>query len=566
MIRCLANNKKDKTIMHNLRFILWLSWGLVSLMLWLQWQDDYSDEAKPSPHQESAQVAADLPNLPPDNAIPTTMADSNGYDTLPAFTNMSQSQDFISVETDLYKININKKGGGIDNLKLLKYPVSLQKVDQPIVMFDDQPEKLHILQGGLLSKNKSPTHESNYSAEQKNYTLEDDSLSVPLWWESDNGLQVKKTYRFNRDSYLINIQYQIKNYTDNVWTGHAYSQLKRKKQGRASKLIYTYNGAAISSPEQRYQKISFGDMRDEALKTDITGGWAAMLQHYFVSALIPVADNQPYHYYTMTPENERYIIGQVSPKIVVAPDTTATFQQQVYIGPKIQARLKAIAEGLELTVDYGVLWFLASPLFWVMEKIYGITGNWGWTIVLITAVLKLLFFNLSAMGYRSMANMRRVQPRLVAIRDRHKGDRMRLNQAMMDLYKEEKINPLGGCFPILVQIPVFIALYWVLLESVELRQSEFIFWLKDLSIPDPFYILPLIMGATMLVQQKLNPIPIDPIQQKVMSLLPIVFTVFFAFFPAGLVLYWVVNNILSILQQWVITKNIERAAKSSNRS
>ena len=289
-----------------------------------------------------------------------------------------------------------------------------------------------------------------------------------------------------------------------------------------------------------------------------------MLQHYFVSALIPASREEKNHYYTLAHNDNRYVIGVITPAISVAPNETGVIEQKLYIGPKVQSKLEEIAPGLELTVDYGVLWFLAKPLFWCLEKFHGITGNWGWAIVLVTLMLKLIFFKLSAAGYKSMANMRRVQPRLLAIKDRYKDDRTRLNQAMMDIYKKEKINPLGGCFPILIQIPVFIALYWTLLESVELRQTGFIFWLSDLSAPDQYFVLPLLMGVTMLIQQKLNPAPMDPVQQKVMSILPIVFTVFFAFFPSGLVLYWVVNNVLSIAQQWVITRSIDRAALSRN--
>jgi YidC/Oxa1 family membrane protein insertase len=329
-----------------------------------------------------------------------------------------------------------------------------------------------------------------------------------------------------------------------------------------SRILYTYTGAVVSSPEQRYEKLSFDDMEDEKLNLDITNGWVAMLQHYFVSALIPASRDEQNHYYTLATDNNRYVIGAITPATTIPANTAGVIEQKLYMGPKIQSTLEEIAPGLELTVDYGVLWFLAKPLFWCLDKFHGMTGNWGWAIVLVTLMLKLIFFQLSAKGYKSMANMRRVQPRLMAIKDRYKDDRTRLNQAMMDIYKKEKINPLGGCFPILIQIPVFIALYWTLLESVELRQSGFIFWLTDLSAPDRFYVLPLLMGATMLIQQKLNPAPMDPVQQKVMSILPIVFTVFFAFFPSGLVLYWVVNNTLSIAQQWVITRSIDRAATS----
>jgi len=311
-------------------------------------------------------------------------------------------------------------------------------------------------------------------------------------------------------------------------------------------------------------------VRKDNLSRTIINGWAAMMQHYFLTAVIPDVATEEQHYYSLFIDKERsgndadrFVIGSATPRIQISPGESKSLQHKFYIGPKIQSDLEKIAPGLELTVDYGMLWFIAKPLFWCLQKFHALTGNWGLAIILVTLMLKILFYNLSAAGYRSMARMRKVQPRLLAIRDRYKDDRARLNKAMMDIYKEEKINPLGGCFPILIQIPVFIALYWVLLESIELRQAEFGLWIHDLSNQDPYFVLPVIMGLTMLVQQKLNPAPLDPVQEKVMMMLPFVFTVFFAFFPSGLVLYWVVNNILSIAQQWLITRNIERAGLKS---
>ncbi|MFB3090184.1 MAG: membrane protein insertase YidC, partial [Gammaproteobacteria bacterium] len=479
---------------------------------------------------------------------------------------VSEGEESINVKTDLYQISIGKTGGGIDKVELLDYPVALETPNEPTLLLNNTLPLFYVAQGGLLSGKGGPTHEAIFSSLSSSYVLEEgeSSLIVPLIWESENGIKVKKIYEFTRNSYLVNIRYEVENKSGEPWTGHAYSQLQRSDPGRESRILYTYTGAVISSPEKRYEKLDFDDMEEENLDIDIVNGWAAMLQHYFVSALIPASREEKNHYYTLAREDNRYIIGVITPAISIAINETGVIEQKIYMGPKIQSKLEEIAPGLELTVDYGVLWFLAKPLFWCLEKFHGITGNWGWAIVLITLMLKLIFFKLSAAGYKSMANMRRVQPRLMALKDRYKDDRARLNQAMMDIYKKEKINPLGGCFPILIQIPVFIALYWTLLESVELRQTGFIFWLSDLSAPDQYFVLPLLMGATMLIQQKLNPAPMDPVQQKVMSILPIVFTVFFAFFPSGLVLYWVVNNVLSIAQQWVITRNIERAELSRN--
>jgi YidC/Oxa1 family membrane protein insertase len=286
-----------------------------------------------------------------------------------------------------------------------------------------------------------------------------------------------------------------------------------------------------------------------------------MIQHYFLSAWIPDAA-EPNLYYTKVLPPARYVLGLVGPELTVPPGQTQLFSSRLYVGPKLQDHLAEIAPGLELTVDYGMLTVLAKPIFWLLKRIHDLVGNWGWAIIILTLLIKLAFYKLSETSYKSMANMRKLAPRLQALKERYGDDRQKLNQAMMEMYRKEKINPLGGCLPILVQIPVFIALYWVLLESVELRQAAFILWLKDLSSPDPYYVLPLIMGVTMFIQQKLNPAPMDPMQAKVMMILPFVFTVFFAFFPAGLVLYWVTNNILSIAQQWVITRRVEQAARA----
>jgi YidC/Oxa1 family membrane protein insertase len=319
-------------------------------------------------------------------------------------------------------------------------------------------------------------------------------------------------------------------------------------------------GGAVYSPEDKFDKIDFAEMQEKNLQRNVTGGWVAMIQHYFLGAWIPPQD-QPETFYSQYIKNHtRYVIGTKSAKeIHVAGGKQQTLSNRLFIGPKLQDRLEDVAPGLELSVDYGLLHFISKPLFIVLEFIHDYVGNWGWAIVLLTILIKLAFYKLSEASYKSMANMRRVQPRMQQLKERFSGDRQKMNQALMDLYKKEKINPLGGCLPILVQIPVFIALYWVLLESVEMRQAPWILWINNMSAPDPFFILPLLMGITMFIQQKLNPAPIDPIQAKIMMALPVVFTVFFAFFPAGLVLYWVVNNTLSITQQYYITRYVVKA-------
>jgi YidC/Oxa1 family membrane protein insertase len=382
---------------------------------------------------------------------------------------------------------------------------------------------------------------------------------VRLHWRSSDGVEVDKVYTFHRGSYVVDVAYVVKNDSSSAWTGHMYNQLQSTEPAKKKHAFtHTYNGGAIYSPEKKYEKVSYEDMKEKSLSEQITGGWAAVLEHYFFGAWIPSA-KEAAHYYTKALSNGRYLIGMIGPGFSVAPGASGKAEARLYVGPKEQTTLADIAPGLELTVDYGRLTFLAKPIFAAMEFIHKIVGNWGWSIILLTMLIKLAFYKLSATSYRSMANMRKMQPRMKALKERFGDDKQKLNEAMMKMYKEEKINPLGGCLPIVVQIPVFIALYWVLLESVELRQAPFILWIHDLSTADPYYVLPLIMGVTMLIQQRLNPSPLDPIQQKVMMILPVVFTVFFAFFPAGLVLYWVVNNTLSITQQWYITRSLDKA-------
>ena len=559
--------------MDTTRFILVVALCLVLALLWDAWQKDYGTlpstpytvthktETQKQQEQKTsiAEEAADIPQM---------TEKTNETKPSTANNNVGNTSELISVHTDLFNIKIDTHGGTLVDAELLKYPVSIDQPDSPVVLLSSDPEHLYIIQGGLLSNKPAPAHDADYTFSKSQYSLHDglDVLQVPLYWKSDNGLVVKKIYEFYRDKYVIKVRYEVTNGSNETWSGSAYGQLQRVEVKNKSRTTHTYTGAVISSPEKRYEKISFDDIREGKLNRKITNGWAAFIQHYFETALIPGSRDKEYRYYTLYldkqktgGEKDRFAIGFTSPVATVSAGGVKTFEQQLYVGPKLQHRMEKLAPGLELTVDYGKLWFLAKPIFWCLEKFHKLTGNWGWSIILVTLMLKLLFYNLSAAGYRSMARMRRVQPKMLTIKERYKNDRTRMNKAMMDLYKQEKINPLGGCFPIAIQIPVFISLYWVLLESVELRQTGFIFWINDLSAPDPYFVLPVVMGVTMFVQQRLNPAPMDPVQQKVMMMLPFIFTVFFAFFPSGLVLYWVVNNILSIAQQWMIARNLERS-------
>ncbi|MEX2524551.1 MAG: membrane protein insertase YidC [Gammaproteobacteria bacterium] len=553
--------------MDTTRFILVLALAFVSMMLWQEWQNDYGVAPQPAADSRDTAVTdskeTDTSGVTGD--VPTFGDDQEQAMPEEPEKKAASTGEYINVETDTFRLRISLRGGSIVHAALPDYPIDLDKPDEPFVLLNNSNEHFHIIQGGLLSKTVAPTHEDFYSSGRRQYSLQpgEDVLEVPLTW-SDQGITVTKTFHFRRGSHLVDVSYRVENRSGGEWQGRSYQQLKRSDPGRESYLLYTYTGAVISSPEDRYKKIDFDDIQDQKLQKDIVNGWAAMLQHYFVTAIVPADKTASYRYYTNTTAGRYFSIGGISPALTVPAGDTAEFQQKVYAGPKVQDKLAQIADGLELTVDYGILWFISKPLFWCLKQLHDITGNWGWAIILVTVFLKILFYRLSAAGYRSMANMRRVQPRIMSIRDRYKNDKQRLNQAMMDIYKEEKINPLGGCFPILIQIPVFIALYWVLLESIELRHAPFILWIRDLSAPDPFWVLPVLMGITMFIQQKLNPAPMDPVQEKVMMSLPFVFTIFFGFFPSGLVLYWVVNNVLSIAQQWMITRKLEKDGLSAH--
>lgn len=544
------------------RFILVTSLCIVTMLLWQAWIEDYGVVPEATTPISSKPTDPGLQEIPDISTAGTPEDAFKSPEQQSGIPENNVQEEIIRVETDVFQVQISLRGGGVKQVKLTEYPVSIDAPDEPFVLLDESPSLVYIIQGGLLSSQTSPTHENRYTVDRAEFRLSEheDAIEVPLIWRSGDGIKITKIFRFERGNYLINVRYQVENNTNEPWQARTYTQIKRNDPGRSSAFgTYTYTGTVISSPESRYEKVSFDDMQEQKLKRDIANGWAAMLQHYFVTALIPVDKEGTYHYYSMALADNQYIIGSISPGKIVGPSEQGVFEERLYIGPKIQKALKEVAEGLELTVDYGMLWFIAKYLFWGLSKLYDYTGNWGWAIILVTVILKLIFYPLSAAGYRSMANMRRVQPRIMSMRERYKNDKARLNQAMMQIYKEEKINPFGGCLPILVQIPIFIALYWVLLESVEMRQANFIFWLRDLSSADPYFVLPVLMGITMFIQQKLNPAPMDPIQEKVMMTLPFVFTVFFAFFPSGLVLYWVVNNILSIIQQWRITRTLERA-------
>jgi YidC/Oxa1 family membrane protein insertase len=557
--------------MDNQRLFLFVALSFVMLLLWQAWMEDYGPvPPAEAPVAETGQLADTPAGVPADiladtSDLPSAPADMVARDSALPETALLEKAQYIDVKTDLFHIKIDTTGGDLRRADLLAYPATTEPDSPPFRLLNDSLPNLFVIQSGLrASVGTEPTHHVVYTPEQTSYRMAetDDELVVPMVWRSPEGVDVIKRYVFHRGSYAVDLQHEVRNHSGADWHGRQYRQLQRTQVAETgqSTFIYTYMGGVIYSPEEKYEKIKFDDMAEENLDRTITDGWAAMLQHYFLGALIPPL-GEPERYYTNTLSNARYVIGMISPNRVVADGSSALYETRLFIGPKLQDEMKAVAPGLELTVDYGLLTVLAQPLFWLLKTIHGLIGNWGWAIVFVTILIKLAFYKLSETSYRSMANMRKLTPRMKTLKERYGDDRQKLNQAMMEMYKKEKINPLGGCLPIVVQIPVFIALYWVLLESVELRQAPFALWITDMSSPDPYYILPLLMGVTMLIQQKLNPAPMDPIQAKVMMILPVVFTVFFAFFPSGLVLYWVVNNTLSIAQQWVITRRIERGGK-----
>ena len=442
----------------------------------------------------------------------------------------------------------------------MDYPVSVSEKDKPFTLLQNSAEERYVANSNLfVAKGQVIENaDGNYTSELEQYQLTagQKQLIVTLKGKNTEGVLVHKEYVLTKGSYLIDVRYVLLNEGAAVWKGYMNTQLLRSspKEDKSSMFhVGSYTGSSYSNPgKHRYEKVNFKDMTKNNLDVEAQGGWIAMQQHYFLSAWVPVADSKN-RFYTRAIDGD-YTIGAVSQPIAIEPQQKQEVSSRLYLGPEVTSELKAIAPGLDLTVDYGWLWFLSSLLFSLMKAIYSVIGNWGWSIVLVTVLIKLAFYRLSATSYKSMAGMRKLQPKLLALRERFGDDKAKISQATMELYRQEKVNPLGGCLPIVIQIPVFIALYWVLLESVELRQAPFIFWIKDLAMPDPFHILPVIMGATMLIQQKLNPAPPDPMQAKIMMFLPILFTGLFWNFPAGLVLYWIVNNSLSILQQWYITR------------
>ena len=492
-----------------------------------------------------AEIAA-IPNLDK-----TTIADSK------------QSDHKIRVETDNFIVHINTLGGTIDRAALKRYPVSLENKDIPTDILETGSYEIQM---GLVAQEqeRAPLHTNAvFVSDQNEYIMEPNKpLEVALKWQNQ-GVSITRYYLFEPNTYGIKVRTVVDNRSDSAWSALAYTQLVRKRPSddSSSQFIYTYTGPAVYTPENGYQKISFDDIDDgdsdqhEALDRTVEGSWLGMLQHYFFAAIVPSATNSIKIQALKNETDKQYYLRAIQ-ELSAGAGQQSSMEQVIAIGPTVQEELLKLHPELSYAVDYGVFHVIAAPLFWLLKQIYDIVGNWGVSIILVTVLIKLAFYKLSEKSYRSMANLRKLTPRIQQIRERYGDDKQAINKKMMEIYKKEKINPLGGCLPVLVQIPVFISLYWALIESAEIRQAPFALWIHDLSAADPYFVLPILMGISMFIQQKLNPAPTDPMQARIMQFLPFIFTVFFLFFPAGLVLYWVTNNILSITQQWYITKKI----------
>ena len=554
--------------------------GALVLVLTLLYQKWLMFEAETADPQRSAQIetarggeavtlettakATDVPSAPP---VVTERANvSAPTPTIANRAPAANTRQRVEVLTDLLRAELDTYGGDLRVLDLITYPEKLGAPDVPFRLLTDSGPDLYWVQNGLLgSQSDLPNHHSEYTATNKRYVLAEgkDRIEVPLHIEKD-GVHYRKVYTFYRDSYYVDVRYEVQNNTNQEWRGYLYAQFVSTETSDDENTSFlglgrlpSFTGGAIYTPDEKYKKIGFDDMREQPLVQKTTSGWVAMLQHYFVGALLAEKESQ-YEFYSLvngTGATTRYSMGykQLAP-LSVAAGRRGEMTARMFVGPKENKRLVEADRQLELAVDFGWLTPVSAPLFWLLTQIQRVVVNWGLSIVLLTALVKLVFFPLSAASYKSMAKMKKLGPRMKTLKERYGDDKQKFQQAMMEMYKKDKINPLGGCLPIVVQIPVFIALYWVLLESVELRQAPLALWIHDLSAPDPYYVLPILMGASMFVQQLLNPAPVDPMQANIMRILPIVFTLFFLWFPAGLVLYWLVNNLLSIAQQWFVMR------------
>jgi YidC/Oxa1 family membrane protein insertase len=565
--------------MDNQRLLIWAFFGVMLFLTWQAWLEDYG----PRPQADTATAQpAPAPGIAPDGALPDLSPAGEDAAALPELDNRTadnaaasaaeaESARTVSVRTDVLDLRISTRGATIQRAILRRYPVSKDTPDVLVETLSPEAGELGLLQTGLRISDRSeePSHLATFTSAADAYELgDDDELAVAFRWSDGDGAEVIKTFRFRRGSYIVGIDQQLKNNTDTELVAGAYGQILRRSREPERSMFdvdsYSFDGPVIYDGE-RSRKLDRDDLIDAPYEFRTDRGWVATIQHHFLNAIVPPkGERQIYRVLVDGSVARASLIGAEAQRIAAGAE--ATFSTTAFIGPKLQAQMDRIDETLKLTVDYGWLTIISEPLFWLLSFVYEYVANWGLAIIIVTILIKLAFYKLTEASGRSMAKMREIQPRMKALQERYKDDRQALSQAMMDLYKREKVNPAAGCLPILIQMPFFLAFYWVLLESVEMRQAPFALWISDLSSRDPYFILPIIMGAAMLMQQKLNPAPADPVQARVMQIMPIMFTGFFAFFPAGLVLYWVTNTVLSIAQQWHINRVVEAEGKRRKSS
>jgi YidC/Oxa1 family membrane protein insertase len=571
--------------MDNQRLILWSALAAILFLNYQAWQHDYAPvpaatTAAVAPSTSTTPAAAKtadlgegLPALTQTAATATTNGSAASLATPGDSTLAVPAADtdgVVRVHTDVLDVVIALRGGDVREATLLKYPSRKNTPHELIRLFGTGPgAQPAVFQWGLTAggTDAEPNHKALYSSPQSDYTLKDgeQSLAVPLTWTNGAGLTVTRTLRFTRARYAIELDQHVENAGTDTWRARAYTQMLKHWQHVDRSMwnpdSYAFVGPAVYDGT-KYQKLEVEKPDPDKLpKAPLAGGWAASMQHHFVAAIVP--DRAVPHEYGLNVKDKEFLLRVSGPVVAVAPNTSADFKDTLYVGPKLQEQLALAGPRLELTADYGRLTIIAQPLFWVLDHVHRLVGNWGFTIILVTFLIKLCFYPLAQTSGRSMAKMRALSPRLKAIQERYKDDREQLGKQMMELYKREKVNPVAGCLPMVVQIPVFIAFYWVLMESVEMRQAPFLFWVQDLSVRDPYWILPALMGAAMYGQFKMNPAPPDPVQAKVFAFMPLVMTGMMAFFPSGLVLYWITNTVLSIAQQWRINKLVEAADRKS---
>lgn len=545
------------------RIILIAALALISYILVLQWNEDYNRPpatvAAPASSVSAYEStsASDLPSPTDAVAVDVPVGNTASADTATVMADTA----LISIKTDTLELLIDPRGGDIIEAKLMLH-ASVLGSDEAFVLLEQNSNRTYVAQSGLIGPNGPDAASEGrplYASTSRNYELGDqDALSVDLVLDQE-GVSITKRFTFNRDSNAVLMTYLIDNQTDTAWQANLFGQIKRDRSSdpssQTSMGMQSFLGAIFSTADNNYEKVDFDDIDEARFNKSSPGGWVAMVQHYFLSAWIPAPDQT--NTYQTRRLNDTYIAGFLSPSMTVAAGQTGEISATFYAGPKDVDQLETVATDLNLTIDYGILWWIASPLYMLLKWIHGIVGNWGLAIMGITLVVKIALFQLNAKAFKSMAKMRKFGPEMARLKELYGDDRQKMSQEMMKLYSKEKINPIGGCLPILLQMPVFIALYWVLMESVELRHAPFFGYIQDLSQMDPYFILPILMGVTMFLQQMLNPTPPDPMQARIMKMLPIIFTFFFLWFPAGLVLYWLMNNTLSIIQQYIINKQIE---------